>query len=81
MARTARRFASRRESSHLPASEAWIQIGGWRNSGSCFDMQGEAYVIPGGFSISRRPTRKHPLHLLRCDHHEIKRMLRMVFFP
>jgi hypothetical protein len=56
MARTARRFASRRESSHLPASDAWIQIGGALKSGSCFDMRLKAYGIRPRFAISGHPV-------------------------
>jgi hypothetical protein len=56
MARTARRFASRRESSHLPASEAWIHSGGVRNSGSCFDIGLKAYGIRPPVAISERPV-------------------------
>jgi predicted Zn-dependent protease len=71
MARTARRLASRRVSSHLPASEAWIQIGGLRNSGSCFDMRPQRTASAAGF-----PSRNILLHPAKNDRRKIKRMPR-----
>jgi Zn-dependent protease with chaperone function len=53
---TARFFASRGESSHLPASETWIQRGGCRNPASSFcslPIVGRAYPKPGGAETLR----------------------------
>jgi hypothetical protein len=66
MARTARRFASRRVSSHLPASEAWIQIGGVRNAGS-FDMREKRTASAAGM-----PSCDAAAETLCKDHHVIK---------
>ena len=75
IARTARRFASRRVRSHLPASDAWIQIGGCAKLGLLLRPVGGTCARKPTASPAGMPSPNILLHPACGDFRKINRML------